>query len=70
MQQHPSVSSRPCTHSYPLVGWLFTHNHGVELLQRLLLALALEALGSQLGQGLVELLESHHAGRLGPAEQN
>lgn len=58
------------THSDSLVGWFFTHDQAVELLQRLLLALAFEALGSQLTQGLVELLEGDHAGRLGPVKDH
>lgn len=56
------------TYGYSLVGWFFTHNQGIQLLQRLLLALAFKALWRQLTQRLVELLEGHHTGRLGPVK--
>lgn len=56
------------THGDALVGWFFPHNQAVELLQRLLLALAFKALGRQLAQRLVELLEGDDAGRLGPVK--
>lgn len=61
---------RRYTHGYPQVGWLFTNEQTVELLQRLLLAFAFKTLGGQLCQGLVELLERDHTGGLRPAKQN
>ena len=56
------------THSDSDVGRLLTNNETIELLKRLLFAFAFKTFGSQLRQGLGELLKCDYASWLCPEE--